>query len=143
MKIKEDKEYFGEMIHDWTNEHKNKYVITGLQQGGASVEKRVGRVAQVRIEAGDFGSDNVLLRHCDDVLQQHTNQSFWLIPDKFTEYLNECFKGAYLDDCDKYDYTLNEGSPERGFIINSKIKEGESTPMRDIKSAIYGKLSEL
>ena len=143
MKLKKDKEYFGEKIHKWTNEYKNSYVITGLQQGGANIDKRVGRVAQVRIEAGDFGSDNILLRHCDDVLQQHTNQSFWLIPDKFTEYLNECFKGVYLDDSDKYDYTLNEGFPERGFIVDSKIKEGESTPMRDIKSAIYGKLSEL
>lgn len=143
MKIKENKEYFGEMIHNWTDEHKNKYVVTGLQQGGSTFDNRIGRVAQVRIEAGDFGSDNVLLRHCDGVLQQHTNQSFWLIPDEFTEYLNKCFEGVYLDDSDKYDYTLNEGSPERGFIISSKVKEGESTPMREIKSAIHRKLSEL
>jgi len=143
MKIEENKEYFGSMIHNWTTDHKNKYVITGLQQGGACIDKRIGRVAQVRLEAGDFGSDNVLLRHCDDVLQQHTNQSFWLIPDKFTAYLDECFKDVYLDDSDKFEYTLNEENPEKGFIINSKVKDGESTPMRDVKRAINEKISEL
>ena len=143
MKIQENEEFFGEMIHNWTNDHKNKYVITGMQQGGASIEKRIGRVAQVRIEAGDFGSDNVLLRHSDDVLQQHTNQSFWLIPDKFISDLDECFKDACLDDADECEYTLNNGSPEQGFIIASKIKEGESTPMRDIKSAIYSNLNSI
>ena len=141
MKIKENKEYFGDMIHDWTNEHKNKYVITGLQQDDNNVDQRVGRVAQVRIGAGVFGSDIVLLRHCDDILQQHTNQSFWVIPDKFTGYLNACFKDAYLDNSDEYEYSLEVGSTEKGFIINSKIKDGESTPMRDIKNGIYRKLS--
>ncbi|KXX72751.1 hypothetical protein [Flammeovirga sp. SJP92] len=124
MTLKENKEYFGKMIHNWTNEYKNKYVITGLQQGGANFDKRVGRVAQVRLEAGDFGSDNVLLRHCDGTLQQHTNQSFWLIPDKFTEYLNECFKDVYLDDSDKQNYTLEGQDSERGFTaILGKISE--------------------
>ena len=144
MKIQENKDYFGDMIHNWTNEHKGKYIITGMQQGGVGVDMRVGRVVQVRLESGDFGSDNILLRHCTDLLQQHTNQSFCLIPNKFTSYLDECFKDTYLDDSDKYEYTLGEGrAPEKGFIIKSKIKDGENTPMRDIKNAIYNKISEL
>lgn len=141
--MEENKEYFGQRILNWSKDHKNKYVITGMQQGGATIERRIGRVAQVRIEAGDFGSDNVLLRHCDDVLQQHTNQSFWLIPYKFKSYLDELFKDAYLDDSDKEEYTLNKESPEIGFIIASKVKEGESTPMRDIKAAINSKIGEI
>lgn len=143
MKIKENLEYFGEMIHNWTTDYKNKYVITGLQQGGAGIEKRIGRVAQVRLEAGDFGSDNVLLRHSDDGLQQHTNQSFWLIPEKFTTYLDECFKDVYLDNSDEYEYTLGKDSkPEKGFIIPSKVKAGDSTPMRDIQNAIDKLISD-
>jgi len=143
-KIKENKEYFGEMIHEWVLEHKNKYVITGLQQGGVGVDMRVGRVVQVRLESGDYGSDTVLLRHCNDLLQQHTNQSFWLIPDKFSSYLDECFTETYLDDSDETEYTLEQGiKPYKGFIKSSLIKENESTPMRDIKNAIYNKLSEM
>lgn len=142
MSIKENEEYFGKMIHNWDLSHKNKYVITGMQQGGASIEKRIGRVAQVRLEAGHFGSDNVVLRHCNDELRQHSNQSFWLIPEKYTDYLNECFKDAYLDDSDSHEYTLQGEEPAKGFLIPSKVKEGESTPMRDIKAALSLKINE-
>ncbi len=142
-KLKEEQEYFGEMIHEWKPEHKNAYVITGFQQGGSTVDSRVGRVAQVRLESGEFGSDNVLLRHVDDSLTQHSNQSFWLIPAKFKAYLDECFKDAYLDDSDKFKYTLGGKEGAQGFIIASPIKDGESTPMRDIKSAICGKIADI
>ena len=142
MKLEEDKEYFGEIINKWKPEYKNAYVITGMQMGGAGINKRVGRVVQIRLEAGEFGSDNVLLRHVDDSLMQHSNQSFWLIPKKFKVYLDNCFKGVHLDDSDTFAYTLGGKFSEKGFIIDSPIKDGESTPMRDIKTAICGKLKE-
>jgi len=143
-KINENKEYFGTMVQNWLPEYKNKYVITGMQQGGAGVDMRIGRVVQVRLEAGDFGSDNILLRHCNDKLQQHTNQSFWLIPDKFTAYLDDCFEGVCLDDSDEYEYSLGQGkSPYKGFIKLSEINENESSPMRDVKKAIYNKLLKM
>ena len=142
--IKENKEYMGEMIHKWKPEHKNKYVITGVQMGCKGFDNRIGRVAQVRLEAGDYGSDNVLLRHCDNNLQQHTNQCFWLIPDKFKVYLDKCFKDAHIDDSDNFEYTLFDGEfAEKGFIVPSPIKKGETTPMRDIKNAIKKRLTEL
>lgn len=126
----------------WTREHKNKYVITGMQAGERSFRTRIGRVVQVRLGVGDFGSDNVLLRHYDNELRQHTNQSFWIIPDEFTDYLNKCFKDTFLDDSDSYEYTLSGGKfPEKGFIVESPIKDGESPPMRDIKNAIKTQLS--
>lgn len=142
--IEQNEEYFGKVINTWTNDHKNKYVITGHQQGSNEFERRIGRVVQVRLEAGDYGSDNVLLRHYDNELRQHANQSFWEIPDKFNEYLNEIFKEVYLDDSDNYEYTITNGlMPEKGFIIKSKIKDGESTPMRDIKEKLIKKISKL
>jgi len=142
--IEDNKDYFGEMIHKWESKHENMYVITGHIQGKDSIaQNRVGRVAQVRLEAGDFGSDCVLLRHCDDTLTPHVNQSFWLIPDKFKEYLDECFEDTYMDEANNYEYTLSGKEPEKGFIIESKIKDGESTPMRDIKNAIYSKIDNI
>lgn len=143
IEIKEDKEYFGEYITEWKPEYENKYVITGQQQGFPGLERRIGRVAQVRLEAGEFGSDNVLLRHVDNVLMQHHNQSFWLIPDKFKSYLDECFKDVDMDNATECEYTIGEKLPEKGFIIQFKIKDGESTPMRDIKNAINDKLKDL
>ncbi len=143
MIIKENKEYLGEMIHNWELSHKNRYVITWHHQGGSSLEKRIGRVAQVRLEAGDFGSDSVLLRHCNDELVQHTNQSFWLIPKKFNTYFDEIFKDVYLDDSESHFYTIRGEESEKGFIIPSKVKDGENTPMRGVKAAISSKLNEV
>lgn len=141
--IKENAEYTGSLIHKWLPEHQNVYVITGCQQGSSTVDTRVGRVAQVRLESGEFGSDNVLLRHIDDTLVQHSNQFFWLIPVKFKAYLDECFKDVYLDKADEVEYTLNGKEGAKGFIIPSPIKEGESTPMRDVKSAIFHSISKM
>ncbi len=141
--IKDNSEYldYKNMIHTWNSSHKNKYVITGPQLGRCTTDTRIGKVVQIRLEADDFGSDIVLLRHANDVLRTHENQCFWLIPDKFTEYLDECFKDAYVDDADSEQYSINCGNaPAIGFIIPSKIAKDESTPLRDIKSAISSKL---
>lgn len=144
MDIQDNKEFFGKQINQWTNDLKNKYVITGLIAGKENIaNNRVGRVVQVRLEAGAFGSDSVLLRHKNDDLIPHENQSFWLIPDKFTDYLDEIFKDAHIDNSDEDFYTIQGRDRERGFIIESKIKENQSTPMRDIKNAISNKLGEI
>ncbi len=145
MKVIEDnKEYFGEYISEWKPEYKNAYVTTGMIQGKEQIaENRVGRVVQVRLEAGDYGSDCVLLRHRNDDLTPHENQSFWLIPDKFKDYLDELFKEVHKDDSDSHFYTLQGKKKAKGFIIASKVKLGKSTPMRDIKNAISCKIGEI
>ena len=144
MDIEDNQEYFGKYIDIWTPELKNKYVITGFIQGKENIaNNRVGRVAQVRLEAGYYGSDCVLLRHKNDVLTPHENQSFWLIPDKFKDHLDEIFKDVYLDDSDKHFYTLQGKKRKKGFIVKSPIKENESTPMRDIKNSISIKLNDI
>lgn len=40
-------------------------------------------------------------------------------------------------------YTLQGKYPEKGFIVESSVPDGESTPMRDIKNAIFDKLDEI
>ena len=143
MDIDDNEEYFGEYISTWLESYKGRYIITGLIQGKDNIAKnRVGRLVQIRKEAGDFGSDCVLIRHKDDSLVPHTNQSFWLIPEKFNEYLDVIFKDVYEDDADSMIYTLQGEYPEKGFIIESSVPDGESTPMRDIKNAIFDKLDK-
>jgi len=124
MNIEDNQQYFGEVINNWTPELKNRYVITGSLAGKENTaNNRIGRVAQVRLEAGAFGTDCVLLRHKDDSLIPHENQIFWLIPEKFKDYLDEIFKNAFLDDSDKFDYTIKNNKRERGFIVKSPIKK--------------------
>lgn len=144
MNIEDNLEYFGDYISEWKQEYKNKYVITGFIQGKENIaQNRVGRLVQVRLEAGDYGSDCILLRHSDDVLTPHENQSFSLIPDKFKDYLDECFKDTFEDDADKISYTIQMKKRAKGFIVKSKIKKGQSTPMRNIKNLICNKIDEI
>lgn len=144
MNIEDNEEFFGKIINNWTTELKNKYVITGFISGVENIaNNRVGKVVQVRLEDGDYGSDCVLLRHKDNTLSPHVNQSFWLIHDKFKDYLDEIFKDVYLDDSDEYAYTLQGTKSEKGFIIKSKLKDDESSPMRDIKKLITNKLNDI
>lgn len=131
-------EYMGEIIHNWKENYFNKYVITGMIQG-SEPEKRIGRLIQVRLEVGDFGSDAVFLRHSDGSLSVHTNQCFFLIPD---EYIKEIEFDFESEDTIDTEYTQGHENPEIGFIIPSPIKDGESTPMRDIKNALYNRISD-
>ena len=115
-------EYYGGIIEDWEDIYMNRYVITGPQMGiGEDYDRLVGRVVQVRLDAGQYGSHNVLLRHRDNILMQHMVQEFQLIPEKFTPYLDECFVDVYLDHSGDDDvYNLNGEDPKRGFIIKQQ-----------------------
>jgi len=144
--IKENKKYYGEMVRAWEESDLNCYVITGPQQGGAERNTpvaKIGRVVQVRLESGQFGSDTVFLRHANDSLTTHENQAFWKVPGEFKSYLDECFKDAYVDDPIEYEYTIGKELPEKGFIVSSTVPEGESTPMRDIKASLHKSISKL
>lgn len=134
--IKYNEAYLGKLINDWKPEYKGAYIITGLQQGENTMLERIGKVVQVRKESGVYGSDTVLIRHSNDVLSEHQNQSYFLIPNDFHDYLDLHFKDTYSDDSDKNEYSINGEKIEKGFIIPSRIPETESTPMRDVKSAL-------
>lgn len=126
-------------IHSFKESHFGKYVYTGL---GPPLNYRVGRLVQVRLEDGEFGSDNVLLRHYDDTLTQHSNQSFYIVSAEFKDELDILFKNTSVDSIE-IEYTKGNGiDPETGFLIPSKIGEDESTPMRDIKRKLTHLISE-
>jgi len=85
----------------------------------------------------------VLLRQYDNVLMRHENQSFYRVSDKYQSDLDKLFEDTDKDSTE-IEYTIANGEcPETGFIIPSKIKDGESTPMRDIKNAICNRIGEM
>ena len=133
-------EYMGELIHKWKESDFGEYVVTGMIDGDNSPLSRLGKLVQIRLEDGDWGSDCVLVRQADCILRPHVNQSFFRIPKKYYPEIEEFFKDVLVGDFhDRIDieYTLSGEFPETGFIIPSKVKDGESTPMRDIKGKLY------
>lgn len=129
------------MKRDFTTEEFNSYIVVGFLPG-APIKIMVGRVVQVRNEAGAFGSNQIFIRCSDGSLQVHENQWFYKAPDKFIPRLNELFKDV-PDDEKNNTYSIQGKYKRKGFIIKSKVKEGQTTPMREVRSAIINKLSEM
>jgi len=109
------------------------FLITGAS--GPRFERVIGYVVQVRVRAGAFGSDMVLMRHKDGNLVCHENQTFSIITNnkqikllrEHWEFLPELEQEeAKIGGCSGR-YTLrNKEFPETGFIIPEK-KQGEDT----------------
>ncbi len=133
-----------EMIHDWNKIDFDQFIFAGINMSDNSFKFRVGKVVQVRKEAGDFGSDMVLIRTLDGKLARHENQYFCTIKDEFIPELEKLYIEQYGDERDEpnTEYTLGKEFPETGFIIPSKVKEGETTPMRDIKNKLYSQIEK-
>lgn len=132
----------GTMIRNFTNEDHGKYLVTGPQAGGQPIDNYVGKIVQVRKEAGAWGSDIVFLRH-HNTLCTHENQFFFLVKEKYFSKLDELFKNTKKDEIgDSYTFA---GNPieETGFIIPSKIKDGETTPLREVRKNIIDALGKL
>ncbi|MFA5409297.1 MAG: hypothetical protein WC343_11055 [Bacilli bacterium] len=51
-------------------------VVTGYHHAPDNLSY-LGRVVQIRVGWGAFGSDLVLIRHPDEALRAHENQCFW------------------------------------------------------------------
>jgi len=77
------------------------------------------------------------------ILSSHTNQCLFTIDDEFKPELDAAFKDVEEDDPFNQEYSIVGKEVEIGFIIPSKIKPGESTPMRDIKGKINDRISEM
>lgn len=127
------------MVRDFVESDFNKYIIVGFQPF-LPTKSMIGRVVQVREEWGCFGSNQVFIREFDGNLQCHENQWFYKVPDSFIKDLDEIF--------DEYDvknrtYSLKGKQKRKGFIIKSKVKEGETTPMREVRSEIMKHLDIL
>jgi hypothetical protein len=102
----------------------------------AADEKRTGRLVQVRIGAGAFGSDiylirlrdgilmsfeNVSLRHADD---KEFEKSFYLLRDDEPPVIPD---QEMLDqDTEETEYSIIDNYPETGFIIHEPLQPNSS-----------------
>lgn len=129
------------MIHNFTEADFKKYIAVGFFFN-PPINIMIGKVVQVRKESGAFGSDQIFLRCQDGLLQVHENQSFYYVPERFTKELDELFSTVPDEDKPNTTYSMMHKHKRKGFIIKSKVKEGETTPMREIHSLIMGKIEE-
>lgn len=108
------------MIRDWNDSHFNEYVITGVQSGFSNnPNKRIGRIVQVRLKAGAFGSDLVLLRHANGDLTSHENQSFTPLKGEDRKRVHQAFLDANVctDDPINREYSICGKLCFKGFIV--------------------------
>lgn len=94
-----------------------QYVVTGPQIGNPNIEHQIGRLVQVRLKAGVFGSDLVLLRHADNALTSHANQWFFRVAREYHARLDDLFKDSFPDDPDRDSYSIDGHDPRHGFIV--------------------------
>lgn len=132
----------GDMVHKWSESDFGTFVCTGLQVGNVKPMMYFGRVLQVRLEAGEYGSDLVLIRHADGTLGSHENQCFFRVKDEFLPELKRMFKDSFEHDSTSVEYTICNKLPATGFIIPSPYGPEEYTPMREVRSALYSKIDE-
>ncbi len=119
----------------------NTYIIVGFLPS-ASIAVKIGRVVQIREEWGCYGSNQIFIRHYTNELQVHENQWFYKVPEKYIQRLNAIFSNTEAD-IENTTYSYKGRFKRKGFIVKSKIKNGISTPMRDINKAINNKINEI
>lgn len=97
------------------------FLLLGMIQGKErNFDNNVGYVVQVRKKAGDFGTDQYLIRHSDGILRNHENQIFSGISEIFIEELRTFFKYSpkeELKENPKLDYSIGGKAIESGFLI--------------------------
>lgn len=105
-------------------------VVTGLQCGNASdMAKYVGRVVQIRVGQGVFGSDVWLLRHPDGTLLSHENQGFWKLSAQDAEDVRTKYYSSEIWGCDspETEYSICDQNPATGFIVPKPCGASEAT----------------
>jgi len=103
----------------------NDYILIGHIMGHVLEDnKKVGRVVQIRKEAGICGTDCVLIRHYDGSLSSHENQCFYKINKYHKKRMDELFKDSDTDiDHDGDEYTICDKLPATGFIVKGMKDE--------------------
>ncbi len=113
-----------------------EYVITALQAGNFNgegkngLESYFGYVVQVRKKAGCYGSDIVLIRHPNGTLGHHENQSYFRVTKEIEDLIKCLFDEDFRPENEDYSepYTLANGFPETGKVIEPKGRQSDSKP---------------
>lgn len=141
----------GDMILDSSEYNHGDLVITAYADLlGIPVDRQIGRLVQIREEAGAFGSDLFLIRNAEGTLSAWENTHFYRVKDKYTK--------AIMDIYEKYDNIQSDNSEEgrnmgyrvyeedkyvKGFLIPSSREDGYVSPTKAIKESIKGAIKEL
>ncbi|WP_018694173.1 hypothetical protein [Algicola sagamiensis] len=93
-------------------------VCTGLIQGKPyDFDHAIGYLVQIRKGRGQFGTDQYLLRHPNGTIVCHENQSLWLIGESLSKQALIFFAITPEQEGGDTEYTLSEGRPEKGYMI--------------------------
>lgn len=98
----------------------NQYVVTGMQAGDYSTNRRIGRIAQVRTEGSVYmSSATVLIRHLNGDLTSHSNQSYVALKGDDLDKVRNAFINAdvYMDDSINISYSICGVESVKGFIV--------------------------
>jgi hypothetical protein len=99
-------------------------VRSGLMQGKDYIfDNAIGYIVQIRKKRGQYGSDQYLVRHPDGSLVVHENQSFWVVDSELGKLALSYFKYPIEEDGTDIEYTIGDGFPETGYIID--FNEGD------------------
>ncbi|KWU19154.1 hypothetical protein [Burkholderia cenocepacia] len=96
-----------------------QFVVTGMQQGERRVEKHIGFCVQVRVGRGQFGSDMVFLRHPDESLTTHENQSFYVMTAEQETLARQIFSQLPEDEDFTGGYRCCDKIHEVGFLVEN------------------------
>ncbi|WP_319760305.1 hypothetical protein [Maridesulfovibrio sp.] len=106
------------------------YYVTGMQQGNLHGEKGwifyAGYVVQLRIKAGDYGTDLVLLRLPNGKLCSYTNCDFYEVKGEQLELLKSIFdEGITYEEYEDHTkpYTVGGKFPEVGAVVEPSERQ--------------------
>ena len=120
-------------------------MITGCFS--AQAKHLIGKVVQIKREAGAFGSDSVCLRLPDGSLHPFENVAFYELSESDSLEYEKLYDGMEdeMSLTERYYTYSGDGNKEKiyGAIVPSKVKEGESTPMRDVLESIDRELENI
>ncbi len=99
------------------------FVVTGMQQGNDNPELYIGRLVQMRIGEGAYGSTMFFIRHPNGVLMRHENQSLWRLRWTDRAKVRAMFTEELLAaDGENHSYTYPDGEARIGFMIEKEVK---------------------
>lgn len=141
----------GDIVLDSSEYNHGDLVITAYAELlGIPVDRQIGRLVQIREEAGAFGSDLFFIRNVEGTLSAWENTHFYMVKDKYTK--------AIMDIYQKYDNIQSDDSEEgralgyraygedeyvKGFLIPSSREDGYIAPIKAVRGAILDKLNNM
>lgn len=81
------------------------------------INNAVGYCVQVRKGRGQFGSDQVFIRHCDGSMVVHENQGWFALSDEVADRIKPFFELLPGDEDPTKAITYCGEEPEIGFVI--------------------------